>query len=191
MLPRVYRLHRASVLTCVRNTEADFATRLANIYKLDEQCMAWWHNLKSDFKLTRSNMSTVQEDLFPRVLLINMLFYQSICSLHASIVPLFCCGTGDGNWLCAQQLSAQKSYEHACTASELLEGVLEHNNRLSALPSFVSYTAYSGCAIHIPFMWSSNPVVKQRAHANVRTNLKVIDASAVYWKYSALLVPHS
>lgn len=56
------------------------------------------------------------------------------------------------------------------------------------MPSFISYAAYSGCAIQIPFLWSSNPAVRSRAAGNVRANVQMIHEIAVHWKIAALLV---
>ena len=123
----------------------------------------------------------------------NIVYHQSLCALHASIVPLFSWGAGDG-WLSARQLSAQVAFEHACAASELIHAVLSTFDRLAAMPSFIAYAAYSGCAIQIPFMWSSNTAVKDRARANVRANVKMLHILGAYWKFAALLVsecPHN
>ncbi|OBT75851.1 hypothetical protein VF21_04434 [Pseudogymnoascus sp. 05NY08] len=59
-----------------------------------------------------------------------------------------------------------------------------------AIPSFIAYAAYCGCAIQIPFLWCSEPSVREKAHANVRTNIRMIHLSAKYWKFSALLEIH-
>lgn len=127
-------------------------------------------------------------DEIPRVMLINMVYHQALCALHASIVPLFCWGEGDETWLSARLLSAQVAYEHAGAASQLLGAVLSNYDRVRAMPSFVAYAAYCGCAIQIPFMWSPNPAVKEKAHTNVKTNMEMIRIAAEDWKFSALLV---
>ncbi|KAK5283854.1 hypothetical protein LTR07_008212 [Exophiala xenobiotica] len=55
------------------------------------------------------------------------------------------------------------------------------------MPSFIAYGAYCGCAIQIPFMWSSSRSVRERANANVKANMKMINMMARYWKFAALL----
>lgn len=59
---------------------------------------------------------------------------------------------------------------------------------LCAMPCFIAYSAYCSSAIQIPFMWSSNPTVRERAHANIRANIEWIDAMAEYWTLVSLLV---
>jgi hypothetical protein len=134
------------------------------------------------------NVAEVPQDHLPKVLLINVVYHQSLCALHASIVPLFCWSPGDETWASARQLSAQIAFEHALAASELIEAVITTYPRLGAMPSFVAYAAYSGCAIQMPFLWCSKQAVKDRAQANVRANIQMIHAMASYWKFAALLV---
>jgi hypothetical protein len=70
----------------------------------------------------------------------------------------------------------------------LIKAVLSTYIRTSAIPTFVAYAAYSGCAVQIPFMWCSNAAVRERINANVRANIKMIQNVAAYWKFAALLV---
>ncbi|KAK4498842.1 hypothetical protein PRZ48_009352 [Zasmidium cellare] len=58
------------------------------------------------------------------------------------------------------------------------------------MPTFVAYAAYGGCAILIPFMWCSNPMVRRRAQAYVQANMRMINAMAEYFKFAALLSIH-
>lgn len=154
---------------------------------IDEKLSTWWRELPPDFRLTPSKIATLPPDVLPRILLMNIVYHQSLCALHASIVPLFSWAAGDG-WLSARQLSAQVAFEHACAASELIRAVLSTFDRLTAMPSFIAYAAYSGCAIQVPFMWSSNPAVRERAHANVLVNVKMLHTLRAYWRFAALLV---
>lgn len=144
--------------------------------------------MQPDFKLTSSNIAAVPQEALPKLVLINIVYHQSLCALHASIVPLFCLSPGDGSWSSARQLSAQVAFEHACAASALINVVHSTISQLSSMPSFVAYAAYSGCAIQIPFMWCSNETVRERAHANVKSNIRMIHTMAAYWKFAALLV---
>ena len=89
-------------------------------------------------KLTSSNVAALPQDVLPKVLLMNIVYHQSLCTIHASIVPLFSWGVGDSNWASARQLSAQVAFEHACEASTLIAAVLSTHPRLSAMPSFIS-----------------------------------------------------
>ncbi|MCJ1471554.1 hypothetical protein MMC13_000194 [Lambiella insularis] len=179
--------HRTSVLACIKTSDPDLSVRVATILALDQKLSDWWQKLHHNLKLTPRNISSYSKNALPKVLLLNVAYHQSLCALHASIVPIFCWGDGDESWLTARQLSAQRAYEHACAASELLRAVLSLYDRIGAMPSFISYAAYCGCAIQMPFLWSSNPAVKERAVANVRANVQMIHSIADYWKFAALL----
>lgn len=176
------------MVSLIKTSESSLSGRITGIHALDEKLSDWWRKLRPDFKLTSSNVAAVPLDALPKILLINIVYHQSLCALHASIVPLFSWGAGDASWSSARQMSAQVAYEHACAASELIKAVLSIFARLSAIPSFVAYAAYCGCAIQIPFMWCTNQMVKERAHANVRANVRVILTVATYWRFAALLV---
>lgn len=183
--------NRSSVSSCVKTTGTSLGRELPEIYALHEELSAWWRRLPVEMRLTPTNIATISTELLPNVLLVNVVYHQSLCTLHASIVPLFCWGAApdDDAWSTARKLSAQLAYEHACLTSELLNAVLSTSMNHSAIPSFISYGAYCGCAIQIPFMWSSNRQVRERACANVKANMKMTSIMAKYWKYAALLVP--
>jgi hypothetical protein len=124
----------------------------------------------------------------PLLLLINLVYHQTLCVLHASIVPLFCWTEGDEGWMSTRHMSAQVAYEHACSVSALVDATLSWDIKLSAMPTFVAYAAYGGCAILIPFLWCSEPSVRRQAQANVGSNIRMIQGMAEYWKFAALLV---
>lgn len=180
--------HRSSVLVYIKTKHPDQCMRVSAIHALDQRISDWWQKLRPDFKLTPQNISSIPKDALPKILLINVTYHQCLCALHASIVPIFCWGESEEDWLSARQLSAQNAYEHACAVSELLHAVLLLYDRVSAMPSFISYAAYCGCAIQIPFLWSSNQAVRERAVANVKVNVQMIHTIAEYWKFAALLV---
>jgi hypothetical protein len=165
--------------------------RISGIHTLDENISQWWRNLPPDLKLTPSNIAAVPHEAFPNILLINIAYHQSLCGLHGSIVPLYCWGASDDSWTSARQLSAQVAFEHAKLVSALINAVFSTSVSLSSIPGFVAYAAYCGCAIQIPFMWCSDPTVKERAHANVKANVRLIHSLATYWKFAALLVTSS
>ena len=167
--------------------------RIAGIHQLDEKISKWWQRVTPDFKLTPSKVAEMANEMqfFSRALLLNAVYYQSLGALHASIVPLFSWSPSDSSWLVARQCSAQVAFEQACSFSELIKAVISNKARPSAIPTFVAYAAYSGCAIQIPFMWCSNSTVQSRIHANVKANIEMIKAVAVYWKFAALLVRKS
>jgi hypothetical protein len=178
------------VTSCIRTTEGSIGSKLPPMYALHERLSEWWRGLPAELCLTPDNIPRVEKCELSNLLLINVVYHQSLCTLHASIVPLFCWGEAvkeEDGWLVARQLSAQVAYEHAYATSDLLKAVMAING-LSVAPSFTCYAAYCGCAIQIPFMWSSNISVRERASTNVRANMEIIKHMSPYWKYAALLV---
>ena len=164
--------------------------RVAGIHQLDEKISKRWQQVTPDFKLTPSKaaeMANVTQS-FSRVLLLNTVYYQPLDALHASIVPLFSWSPADNSWLVARQCSAQAAFEKACSFSQFIQAVISNNARPSAIPTFVAYASYFGCAIQMPFMWCSNSTVQSRICSNVKANIETIKAVAVYWKFAALLV---
>lgn len=180
---------RSSVLAFIKTSDSSLSKRLPEIYALHEKLSAWRRALAPDMYMTPSVVAGASKDMLHKILLISIVYHQSICVLHASIVPIFCWGEGDDTWGLARQVSAQLAYEHACTITDLFSTVLSApNSNLSAMPNFVAYAAYCGCAIQIPFAWSANESVKEKALANVKTNMKILDTMALYWRFAALLV---
>ena len=175
-------------MTLMRSTDDVLSERITAIHTLDESLSNFWRSLPVEFRLTPSAIAAVSPDLLPKLLLMNIVYHQSLCALHASIVPLFSWSPGDDSWSTARHLSAQVAFEHAVEVSSVIAATLSDYSRISAMPSFISYAAYCGCAIQIPFMWCANELVRDRAQANVRTNIKMIDAMAAYWKFAASLV---
>lgn len=179
-----------SVVEYIKSPNSAMSMTVPAIHSLHERMWRWWRELRPEFQLTASSIGGISQDTLPKILMMNIVYHQSICALHASIVPLFCWGESDDGWSSARQLSAQTAFEHACTVSALLEVALSTYDRISAMPSFISFAAYSGCAIQIPFMWSSNSTLKAKTTANVRANVKMIHQIAEHWKFAEILVRH-
>ncbi|KAK6382038.1 hypothetical protein LTS17_003923 [Exophiala oligosperma] len=177
----------SSVVSFIKSPDPDLNAKVARIQVLDEELSQWWQGIPDDLVLTPSNIAKVQKDQVPNILLLNVVYHQSLCALHSSIVPLFSWGEGDVSCATARQISAQEAYEHACTASELFDAVLSGYDGVSAMPSFIAYAAYCGCAIQIPFMRSSNYSIGKRARANVGANVKLLQIMASYWRFACLL----
>jgi hypothetical protein len=172
----------------MRTPATKMDTRISAIHALHNRVSQWWEKLPDSLGLTPASVSKIPLDVLPKLLLIHTVYHQSIAVLHASVVPVFSLSPGDESWLPARQISAQVALEHACAASDLFDAVLTHFSLLSAIPSFVAYAAYCGCAVQIPFMWCSEGKVKERTQRNVRINLKVITTLSQYWKLSSLFV---
>ena len=172
----------------VKSPETSISERLHAIHGLEERISSWWSQVPDPLQLTRSSIASVPQDKLPNILLLNIAYHQSICALHASIVPLFSWSSEQATWPSARQISAQKAYEHACVVSSLFDATLATFDRVSAIPSFVGYAAYCGCAIQIPFMWAAEPGVRQRACDGVKANLRIIHILSKYWKFTSILV---
>ncbi|KAJ4232970.1 hypothetical protein NW759_001752 [Fusarium solani] len=175
------------VVSAVKTPEVGMDSKIADICTIENKLSAWWEAAQPDFKLDPHDMRGVEQKEFSVILLTNLVYHQSLCALHASIVPLFCWTKGDGSWSSARQLSAQTAFEHAGIVSELINSVLSKSTRLSAMLSYVAYAAYCSCAIHIPFLWCSQPTIRERAYANVGANVRMMQAMSPYWKLASLL----
>lgn len=179
---------RSAVVNFIKSPDPELNAKVAGIHALDGEISEWWQSMPDDMRLTPSKVAILNRDALPNILLLNVVYHQSRCALHSSIVPLFSWAEGDVRCATARRLSAQVAYEHACTASELFKAVLSNYDRTSAMPSFIAYAAYCGCAIQIPFMRSSNSSVKERAKTNVMANMNLMQIMASYWKFAYLLV---
>ncbi|RTE80224.1 hypothetical protein BHE90_005297 [Fusarium euwallaceae] len=175
------------VVSAVKSPEVGLDRKIADIFVIENKLSVWWGTVQPDFKLDPRDMGGIEQKEFSTILLMNLVYYQSLCALHASIVPLFCWTKGDRNWPSARQLSAQTAFEHAGRVSELIGSVLPTCTRLSAMPSYVAYAAYCSCAIQIPFLWCSEPTIRERAHVNVGANVRMMQAMSPYWKLASLL----
>lgn len=174
----------------IKTPETSIASRITAIHALHDKIAEWRRNVPACLQLTPSSLAGIALDVLPKLLLIHTVYHQSLTALHASIVPFFSWSPGDDTWLPARQMSAQIAFDHACAASNLFDATLAHFPRLSALPSFVGYAAYCGCAIQIPFLWCAEEAIRQTAQKNVRTNMRIIELLSQYWKFSSVLVCH-
>ncbi|KAI0454672.1 hypothetical protein F5B21DRAFT_504148 [Xylaria acuta] len=175
-----------SVVSLLKDPEKGLQTRVPAILALDERLQKWWQTLPSKLKLTPDNVNSIPRATFTRIIHINALYHQSLCALHASLVPVFCCSPG-GGWSATRQLSAQIAFEHAVEMSSLIAAILEATPRTSGIPMFMGYAAYCGCAIQIPFMWSSKAAFKERIRANIRANSKLLQLMTADWKFASTL----
>ncbi|KAI0148667.1 hypothetical protein GGR57DRAFT_475151 [Xylariaceae sp. FL1272] len=164
--------------------------RIPAIMALDERLAKWWRALPATLKLTPATIQIMPREIIPRILHINMLYHQSICALHASLVPLFCGSQGEEGWYTIRQLSAQVAFEHACEVSAHVIATLEIFPRTSALPMFMGYAAYCGCVIQMAFMSCSNQDIKERVQRNVRANSRLLQLMSEDWKFASLLLSY-
>ncbi|CAG7557895.1 unnamed protein product [Fusarium equiseti] len=176
-----------SVVSVVTSKDTTLNTRIQQIFKTESEISAWWQRVPNHFKLDTSTVLTADRSSLPKILLTNLVYHQSLCALHSSIVPLFCWSKGDRAYSSARQLSAQIAFEHACTISSLVRAALNSGFHVSSMPIFVAYAAYSSCAVQIPFLWCSQPEVRAQAQLNVQANMKMIQEMSSYWKLASLL----
>ncbi|CZR39140.1 uncharacterized protein FPRO_05668 [Fusarium proliferatum ET1] len=176
----------SSVVSAVRS-EGDLNSRLREIFRVENNISSWWDNVPVAFKLDASTVSSIPRNILPKIILTNLAYHQSLCALHSSIVPLFCWSKGDKTYSSARQLSAQVAFDHAIAISSLISAILTTGYPLSSMPIFVAYAAYSSCAIQIPFLWCTEPSVKERAQSNIDANIKMTQGMSSYWKLASLL----
>lgn len=181
-------IYRCSVVSAVRSKEERFTSHLQEIYRVENDLSTWWQRVPSDMKSEVTGVPIVEKRDLPKILLVNLVYRQSLCALHSSIVPLFCWSKGDGTYSSARQVSAQIAFEHSCSISNLIKFVLATDCPISAMPLFVAYAAYSSCAIQIPFLWCSEASIKERARGNIEVNIDMIQQMSSYWKLASLLV---
>lgn len=161
------------------------------IHALDNRLLMWWAEVLPTLKLEELDITAIPTDQVSNTLLLNLVYHQSLSALHASVIPLFSWSVVDRNWSSARQASAQVAYEHACTASQLMDAVHSARQEIIFSNSFIAYAAYSGCAVQIPFIWCHHKPTKAQAICHVRANVRIIRAMAPYWKFAALLVRKS
>jgi hypothetical protein len=156
---------------------------------MDEKANHWWRDLPTEMRLEVDAIRNIEVSKLPLLLLLNLVYHQTLCILHASIVPIFCWTKGVDGWLSTRQMSAQIAYDHAHAVSRLIGEVLVSQVvKISAMPTFVSYAAYGGCAILMPYMFCSEATIRRQAQASVEMNVRMIHGMAEFWRFAELLV---
>lgn len=178
----------SSVVLLIKQRELSLASRLVEMQTLDGSIHEAWSKLNPCFHLDCARMAAVPSHDLPKLLLLHVIYHQCLCSLHSSIVPLFSWSPCEGVFTYAQQLSAQTAFEHANSVSALLHAALELDWDCRRMPSFIGYAAYSSCAIMTPFLWCSQPDVRQRAVSSLLANLKTLQILGKYWAFLGVLV---
>ncbi|KAF5614770.1 uncharacterized protein FTJAE_13605 [Fusarium tjaetaba] len=190
-LPSIRLGAGSAVHNLIKSPDADSEIRLNAIYHLNTEITRWWIDLPENLRLDISNLSQTRRKDLPRLVLIHAVYYQCLCVMHSSLVPLYSWGKEEHVPLLAMQLSAQIAYDNACAVSELFQAILEQYSEFNEFTSFVGYAAYCGCAIQIPFMGCSDLTVKERATKNVRVNLQIIRSIGLNWKFVSLLYSYA
>ncbi|KNG83811.1 hypothetical protein ANOM_008001, partial [Aspergillus nomiae NRRL 13137] len=177
----------SSVVLLIKQTGLSLASRLAEMQTLDGRIHEAWSKLDPCFHLECTRMEAVPSHELPKLLLLHVIYHQCLCSLHSSIVPLFSWSPCEGVFAYAQQLSAQTAFEHANSVSALLRASLELDWDCRRMPSFIGYAAYSACAILTPFIWCSQPNVRQRAVSSILASLKTLQILGNHWAFLGVL----
>lgn len=172
----------------MKTQASDPQDRVASIHQLDAKIRKWWARVPQNLQITPDNLSSFSPLDLPKVVLVNVVYYQCLCALHSSIVPLFSWGQDIPDQGLAKQLSAQVAYENACAISRLLDMVLAGEAETSGFPSFTGYAAYCSYAVQLPFTWCSDIAVRDAARHNTATNLRMIRGLGRHWKAIAILV---
>lgn len=179
---------RSSVNTLIKSFDGDTQARITAIHRLDAEIRKWWDGIPQNLHLHPSNLASFLRVDLTKLVLIHVVYYQCLCALHSSIVPLFSWGPDEPTHAVAQQLSAQLAYENASATSQFLQMILDFSHETADFPSFVGYAAYCSYAVQVPFRWCLNPSVRETALKNTRANLQVIQGMSKYWEFIVLLV---
>ncbi|KID80450.1 zinc finger transcription factor 1, partial [Metarhizium brunneum ARSEF 3297] len=179
---------RVGSICFTQNAELDIEERLSNMQTLDIALRKWRNGLPDMFAFNSTNLEHYQPSEVSQILLINILFHQSLCVLHASIIPLFTfCRIRPG---CedAQIRSAQTAFDHAQHISSLLQKCMASHSE--GHWGFIGYSAYCSSAIQLPFLWCQSPDVAAKATANIKTNAQVMRRTGKHWKLISGLEKH-
>ncbi|KIW34670.1 uncharacterized protein PV07_01437 [Cladophialophora immunda] len=160
--------------------------QLDNLQTLHSRVEAWNSSIPGAWRFTPTLLDSSATHL-PFYILLHILYHQSLCTLHSSIVPLFSWGHSEPGLNFARQTSAQEAFERACSVSTCLKAILQSSLSPDRIPSFVGYAAYASCAVQIPFRWCTDPVVRARVSANLVANLKIMQQMGLYWRFISLL----
>jgi hypothetical protein len=168
--------------------------RLSALNEVDAKLRRWYEYLPSPFsELVRADtaeatMPAHDADSVTRlsVLILQVVYHQCICALHASIVPLFSLGPAlpFSPYSYSQRVSTQIAYEHACEISDVVHGALSRfADDAFRWSGFVGYALYCSCAIQLPFLWSVEPAVAENARRNIKFNLETMAKIGRNWPY--------
>jgi hypothetical protein len=127
------------------------------------------------------------------VLILHVIYHQSMCALHASVVPLISLGTARhfNPYAHAQRLSAQVAYENACHVSSLVsKAVSRCPEDAYKWSGFVGYALYCSCACQLPFLWSVESSISAFASKNIKANLETMAKIGQNWRYVLNLVSY-
>ncbi|KAJ3490811.1 hypothetical protein NLG97_g5712 [Lecanicillium saksenae] len=175
--------------TCelIQNKPRNMQSYLVAVQELDLAVSKWHGGLQASFRGLDQGV-LAEPNTSPILYLLHFFYHQCLCSMHASVVPLFCWGgfTTDANPL-AQQLSAQAAFEHSRSISGLASSILAGAFPASRGNSFFGYACYCACAVIIPFLRCTNAAVRARAHQDVLANLTLMRQLGTYWKFTKLL----
>lgn len=180
--------YRIRIRSLLKKPCTSFPARLIAIHEIDSEISKWRSTFPAVVEIDSNTGFDETHITIPNLFSLHIIYHQCLCSLHASIVPLFSWSANTDAFQSARQISAQIAYEHANSISRLVQRILDGAHELSRTSSFVGYACYSSCAIQIPFLRCANASVRERAQLNVVSNFKMMNYVARFWKFTALLV---
>lgn len=178
----------SAIVFVVKQPSVPLSTRLIEIQTLDARIHQTWLQVAPQFHLDASTVANTPLSDLPNLLLLNIIYHQCWCSLHASIVPLFSWSASAETLAYAHQLSAQTAFEHANAISLILEAAMNVQWDAARMPSFIGFASYCACAIQIPFLWCAKQDIRQRAVRSIVANLKTLQILGSYWAFLKILV---
>jgi hypothetical protein len=184
----------SSVYKLISDIEQEPVVRLSALSSMDAELRQWRAYLPHCFSAALlDDTNSDDHRLRVSVLILHVIYHQSMCALHASVVPLISLGAARHfmPYTHAQRLSAQVAYENACTVSSLV------SNAVSRYPGdayqwsgFVGYALYCSCACQLPFLWSDESSISECASKNIKTNLETMAKIGLNWRYVLNLVSY-
>jgi hypothetical protein len=184
----------SSVYRLISDIEQEPVARLSALSSMDAELRQWRAYLPHHFSAALLDDANLNDHrLRVSALILHVIYHQSMCALHASVVPLISLGAARHfiPYTHAQRLSAQVAYENACEVSSLVsKAVSRHPDDAYQWSGFVGYALYCSCACQLPFLWSVESSTSGSASRNIKANLETMAKIGLNWRYVLNLVSH-
>ncbi|KAF4501649.1 hypothetical protein FAGAP_2158 [Fusarium agapanthi] len=183
-------LHLWSSVVSVVRSDGHLNPRPQEIFRVENNISSWWNNAPAAFKLDTSTISNIPRKDLPKMILTNLVYHQSLCALHSSIVPLFCWSKGDKTYSSARQLSGQIAFDHAIGISSLISAILNTGHPLRYV-KLLEASWITGECRHLIDMLSLRPTREQQLYVRClhdvhKRNPPVVAGEPKYMDFSAL-----
>lgn len=176
--------HRSSVCRLAHNDKMIMDEKLPLIQKLSSELKEWKKGLPKCVDCSyASSGETVKQ---AQALTVHLIYHQTMCTLHSSIIPLFSFQPQEDGYGLFKSVSAQTALYHARQISTMF---IQSSNWIGSFATgFMGYAAYCSTAVQIPFLWCQKESVRENARTNIIANLDALKAIGRHWKLIALLV---